>query len=90
MAKRYYDKEMSKRSMYDSPRKAQIMMSDDSGMIKEDWNAPALLPREVIHREWPGREGYMEQYVPSAFKGVNQEMRASHNAFRKTMDPSHI
>lgn len=90
MAKRYYDKQMMKREQYTSRQKAQIMYADDSGMIPDAMNKFSCLPDQVIMKEWPGREGYMEQYIPSAFKGVNQEMRASHNAFKKTMDPSHI
>lgn len=66
---------------------SQRLMSRDSKMIKEDWNAACLLPTNVIEKEWPGAGDYMKQGIGSLFSGVQETMHEDGRAFEKENKP---
>lgn len=75
---------MAKRYHSSDPRK---MMKQDGGMIHDDWSAPALLPRQVIDKEWPARHQYSGGYVDDLFMGVSKQLSEDASDLKRIMKP---
>jgi len=58
-----------------------------SGMITDDWGAPALLPRQVMDKEWPAAEHYMNYGEPDLFTGVTRQIGEDAAGMRKVAKP---
>ena len=87
MSKEYYqgkkDKMDEKRGMKDSYRNEM----EDYGMIKEDRNAVANLPQEVIMRAYPkGNYGY-EKGLNDTIGGIDMQIRDDSKKFKKDAYP---
>ena len=86
--KRYYEgAKMRDREQYAGMEETKMMMSRDSNMIKEDWNAPCLLPKEVIDRDWPRAGKYNMGYVDTLFNGVQKQLEEDASDFKKVFAP---
>lgn len=72
---------------YGRYNESQKLMSRDSKMIKEDWNAACMLPTGVIEKVWPGAGNYMHQGIGSLFSGVEETMHEDGMAFERENKP---
>lgn len=68
------------------PKKANRDYS--RGMIREDWNAPALCPREVMQKYWPAGGYYDNGYVSDLFSGVQDQLDQSAHEYSMVKKPS--
>lgn len=78
---------MRDREMYAGEDGTRRMTSRDSGMIKDDWNAPALLPQHVIERYWPTAYNRNMGYVDSLFNGVQKQLHEDYDDLHQIMEP---
>jgi hypothetical protein len=103
MPKRYHDSKMGMGKGYkghikgraDSAqeREKQVMHKEHSmggvAMIADDWSAPALLPRNVIDRNWPRSHDYdyMGGHINDLFTGVQDQIGDDVSDLRREMNP---
>lgn len=79
---------MRSREMYASREESKEMMKHDSSMIKEDWNAPCLLPMEVISKDWPASARSNIGYIGGdLFDGAQKQMHQDHKDLGKIRNP---
>lgn len=62
-------------------------MNRDSGMIREDWGEPCLLPRTVIDRDWPRSNNYMKYGEADLFMGVQKQLDEDASDMRRENKP---
>lgn len=86
MAKRYYQNKKDRRNesrgmkkymekeMYAGKEMRDRMEYDDSMMIREDKNAIANLPQNVMFKEYP-KTPYHNDMVPDTIKGIDNQIR---------------
>lgn len=88
--KKYYqspkDRMDESKAMKGGPKKANKDYS--KGMIREDWSAPALCPREVMQKYWPAGAYYDNGYVSDLFSGVQDQLDQSASDYAKVKKPS--
>jgi len=74
---------------YSSYSNSQKLMSRDSTMIKEDWNAACMLPTHTIEKEWPMAGEYMNKGIGTLFSGVQEGLNEDTKAVRANNKPRH-
>ena len=96
MAKRYYGKgedAVQLKKVYGKGLAADKKYADDktmnrdSGMIREDWSAPCLLPKQVIDRDWARNSNYMNYSEEDLYMGVQKQLREDRDGFEKAFKP---
>jgi hypothetical protein len=91
MPKRYHDSKMS-HSRSEQKREKHLKhkqhLMGGVGMIADDWAAPALLPRNVIDRNWPSNHvDYMGGHIDDLFTGVQEQLGEDAADLRREMEP---
>ncbi len=81
----------SSHEMYAGPSQSKRMMSMDGGMIREDWNATALLPTHVIDRDWPKARNYglNGEGVGDLFSEANRQLSSNNASMDEEKDFTH-
>lgn len=99
MAKRYYQSKKDRRDESRGMKRAEArsgyvgydgsryIKSTDAAMIKEDWNAPALLPQQVMQKYWEKGPYKMRGYMDDLFEGVQKQMREDAADFERELGP---
>jgi len=64
-----------------------VTKNTDSGMIHDDWGAPALLPQRVIDRDWPKAGNYMNYGEEDLFIGVQKQLNEDGQDMRREFKP---
>ena len=63
-----------------------------SGMISDDYSAPAMLPKGVIEKAYDESYGAMSGYtggtIPDLYSGVSKQLKEDVAGLRKVMGPS--
>lgn len=62
-------------------------ISHGLNMISDDWNAPALLPREVMDKQWPAGQSYMNHTEADLFTGVNKGLQEDSKNYKGSFRP---
>ncbi|HEY5268696.1 MAG TPA: hypothetical protein VII94_06290 [Candidatus Saccharimonadales bacterium] len=75
------------RESYSGYKESRRMMARDGSMIREDFSAPALLPRGVIDEYWPKANNYHMGYVEDLFYGVQKQMHEDYDDLGREMKP---
>jgi hypothetical protein len=75
------------RESYSGYKESRRMMARDGAMIREEMDAPALLPRRVIDEYWPKAVNYDMGYVDDLFYGAQKQMHEDYDDLRREMKP---
>lgn len=75
------------REQYAGLEETRMSMAKDGALIKEDWNATALLPKNVIDRDWPRAANYDMGTEPDLFDGVQKGMKEDAEDMRRAFHP---
>lgn len=75
------------RESYSGYKESRSMMARDGAMIREDFSAPALLPRNVIDEYWPRANNYHMGYVEDLFYGAQKQMHEDYDDLGRAMGP---
>ena len=67
------------------PRRRQEMA--EGGMVREDHNAMANLPRQAIHTEYPQAGYYSTPYIDDTIRGESDELDDNNNSFARHQNP---
>lgn len=78
---------MRDREQYAGREETKLTMGMDGRMIKEDWNATALLPTGVIDRDWPRASSYNMGMTPTLFSGVQAQIKEDEEDMRREFSP---
>ena len=78
---------MRAKEQYAGREETRMSMAQDSRMIAEDPNAPCLLPRNVIDRDWPRASSYEMSIEPDLFNGVQKQIAQDTSDFKKAFKP---
>lgn len=78
---------MRDREQYAGREETKMTMARDAHMIADDWNAPALLPQNVISRDWPRAASYNLGTMDDLFSGVQKQMSEDFSDLRKAEKP---
>ena len=70
------------------PRRRSEMA--DGGMVKEDHNAMANLPRQAIHMEYPQAGYYTTPYIDDSVRGSDDELDDNNNSFSRYQNPYNL
>lgn len=60
---------------------------EDAGMIREDHNAVANLPQEVMMKEYPKTGPYMPEYLDDTIRGIDWQMDEDDRKRTDTFNP---
>lgn len=59
----------------------------DGGMIREDHNSMANLPRQAIHCEYPQAPYYSSNYIDNAFRGTESQDDDNGDSMARYLNP---
>lgn len=69
-----------------SGRRTQEMQ--DAGMIREDHNAVANMPQEVMMKPWAKPSyGMMDERIDDTISGINRQMSKDESEGKRNMNP---
>jgi hypothetical protein len=66
---------------------AKKTMNRDGDMIREDFSAPSLLPRDVKDVYWPKSQLYMNGGIQDLFMGVHDQLREDGEDLKRVFGP---
>ena len=75
---------------YEGLDPARRMEYKDAAMIKEDRNAPANLPQNVILKYFPKSNCYMPEVLDDSLGGVDKQIDLDVNAVRRGFAPKKV
>lgn len=78
---------MRGQEQYAGREETKMAMARDGAMIKEDWNATALLPTGVIDRDWPRASSYNLGMTPTLFTGAQAQIRDDEDDMKREFNP---
>lgn len=70
------------------PRRRQEMA--EGGMIREDHQSMANLPRQAIHTEYPQAGYYSTPYIDDTVRGESDELDDNNNSFARYQNPYNL
>lgn len=70
------------------PRRRQEIA--EGGMVREDHNAMANLPRQAIHTEYPQAGYYTTPYIDDSIRGIDDELDDNNNSFARYQNPYNL
>lgn len=74
-------------AFYDGLDERRRLEYEDGAMIREDRNALANLPQQVIMREFPREGGYLPEGLNDTIRGVDEQMDADNRKKMKYLQP---
>jgi hypothetical protein len=78
---------LERREAYSGYKESRRMMARDGAMIREDFSAPALLPRQVIDEYWARAPRYDMGYVDDLFYGAQKQMHEDYADLKREEKP---
>jgi hypothetical protein len=79
---------MAKKKKYHESRSERKLMKKAGGMISEDRSAPALLPRNVMEKNYVSGDYGVGGYIDDLYQGVTKQMQEDSMDFKKVFKPS--
>ena len=88
MAKKRFYSEMMRPLSNGTAENIRKEMSRYGSMMKQDWSAPALCPREVIQKEFPRVPSPFGDGPADLYSGVQGRMENARRMMRKIINPT--